>query len=98
MLNPNPFEVLNDKIDRLDEKISNLKPPSIATLATEIINRDELRTRLGGVSEPTIISLEKRGIIPSLRIGSSVRYNWFQVLQALDTRNNKKSNTYASNL
>ncbi len=95
----NPFEELLTRLDRIEEKISNLNAPPTATLPPEIINRDELRIRLGGVSEPTIISLEKRGLIPSLRIGSSVRYNWSQVLQALETRNNnKKSNTYASNL
>lgn len=51
----------------------------------EIIDRPELCRRLNLV-EPTIIKWEKKGKIPSLRVGSAVRYNWQQVLQALEKK------------
>lgn len=51
----------------------------------EIIDRSELRRRLS-VSNPTIIRWEKKGIIPTLRIGSAVRYNWPAVVSSLENR------------
>jgi predicted DNA-binding transcriptional regulator AlpA len=55
---------------------------------SEIIDRQELIKRLC-ITEPTIIRWERKGKIPSLRIGGSVRYNWKAVLEALETK--KKS-------
>lgn len=54
----------------------------------EIIDRTELCRRLNLV-EPTIIKWEKKGKIPSLRVGSAVRYNWHKVLQALEKKGGK---------
>lgn len=48
-----------------------------------IIDRDELCKRLN-IAEPTAIRWEKKGRIPSIRIGSSVRYNWISVVAALE--------------
>lgn len=48
----------------------------------EIINRDELCKRLD-ITEPTVIRWEKKGAIPCFRVGSSVRYNWTDVIEAL---------------
>ena len=53
----------------------------------EIIDRGELSKRLG-VTPVTIIRLEKKKKIPSIRLGSSVRYNWPRVIEALE--NSKK--------
>ena len=53
-----------------------------------IINRAELIKRLD-ITEPTVIRYEKKGIIPSIRIGSAVRYDYDKVLQALETKKKK---------
>ncbi len=78
----NPFEVIVEKINSLEEKFLTLNistnPPSI-----EIIDRYELCKRLN-ITEPTAIRWEKKGQIPSLRIGSNVRYNWPKVVNALE--------------
>jgi DNA-binding XRE family transcriptional regulator len=54
-------------------------------IKAEIINRNELCKRLD-ISEPTVIKWEKEGLIPSFSIGSSVRYNWHTVLEALQKK------------
>lgn len=48
----------------------------------EIIDRGELCKRLA-ITVPTAIRWERKGKIPSLRIGSNVRYNWPQVIESL---------------
>src|SRR5436190_21565218 len=58
---------------------------------TEIIDREELCKRLG-ITEPTAIRWEKKGKILSFRIGSSVRYNWPKVIEALEAK--KKGRSY----
>ncbi|PVD50808.1 hypothetical protein DC498_17705 [Terrimonas sp.] len=65
------------------------KYPSAAE-KDEIIDRAELCKRLNLV-EPTIIKWEKKGKIPSLRVGSAVRYSWFKVLNALEKKGGKPS-------
>ena len=53
----------------------------------EIINSREIRTRLD-ISEPTLIRWRQKGKIPYLAIGSVIRYNWIEVVDALTV--NKK--------
>lgn len=55
------------------------------TAETEIVGREELCRRLA-ITEPTAIRWEKKGHLPSFRIGSNVRYNWQKVLGALENR------------
>lgn len=55
------------------------------TIKAEIINRNELCKRLD-ITEPTVIRWEKKGLIPSFSIGSSVRYNWHTVLASLEKK------------
>ena len=52
---------------------------------TEIIDRTELCKRLA-ITEPTVIRWEKKCKIPCFRIGSSVRYNWQTVIEALEKK------------
>jgi hypothetical protein len=80
----NPFEVLIDRFNGLEEKLTNLTTAP-SPLQPEIINRDELCKRLD-ITEPTAIRWEKKGTIPSLRIGSYVRYNWPKVIEALESK------------
>lgn len=84
----NPFDVLIDRFNGLEEKFASLNT-STPNIPPEIINRDELCKRLD-ITEPTAIRWEKKGIIPSLRIGSNVRYNWPKVIQALENSNSKQ--------
>ncbi len=55
----------------------------------DIISREELCKRLD-ISEPTAIRWEKKGSIPSIRIGSNVRYNWPKVIEALEGQKQKR--------
>lgn len=78
----NPFETIIEKLNGLESILT--KPNNTATLPlTEIINRTELCKRLN-ITEPTAIRWEKKGKIPSFRIGSNVRYNWPKVIIMLE--------------
>ena len=55
----------------------------------EIIDREELCKRLA-ITAPSVIRWEKKGKIPRLMIGSSIRYNWPAVIEALESQANKK--------
>lgn len=79
----NPFDLINEKLDRLESKFAEpqLKPEN--KIPTEIIGRNELCKRLD-ITEPTAIRWEKKGKIPSFRIGSNVRYNWQTVINVLE--------------
>ena len=56
-----------------------------STANTEIIDRGELCKRLN-ITEPSVIRWEKKGRIPRIEIGSSIRYDWNKVLEALETK------------
>jgi len=47
----------------------------------EFIRRNEARELLGGISNPTIISYEKRGLIHPKRIGGTILYDKAEILQ-----------------
>ena len=66
----------------IENAVSKFITPRPDTQQTEIIDRDELCKRLA-ITEPTAIRWEKKGKIPTLRIGSCVRYNWQMVIQSL---------------
>lgn len=74
-----PFDVINDRLIALAAKFDALVP-------AEIINRAELCKRLD-ITEPTVIRWEKKKKIPSFRLGSCVRYNWPNVIKALEGKN-----------
>lgn len=62
--------------------------PAQSQPPTEIIDRAELCKRLN-ITEPTAIRWGKKNVIPCFRIGSSIRYNWPKVIEALESK--KKS-------
>lgn len=78
----NPFEEIIERLRRIEEQIA-LSASASPDVAADIIDREELCKRLG-ITEPTAIRWGKRGKIPVLRIGSAVRYNWVNVLKALE--------------
>ena len=77
----NPFDSLLVQLQEIRDKldyISAIPPPK----GVEVITQNELCKRLG-LSKPTVIRWAKKGKIPSLKIGKSVRYNWYSVIDAL---------------
>jgi excisionase family DNA binding protein len=80
----NPFELIIERLNELEHKLTNFNPEA-TNISIEVINRKELCKRLD-ITEPTAIRWEKKGKIPSIRIGSNVRYNWPAVIQALESK------------
>lgn len=70
--------------------MSNNKPSpdntSVSAADDILIDRKELRRRLGGVTEATVIRWERKGKIPGLRIGDAARYSWPAVMAALQPK------------
>jgi hypothetical protein len=78
----NPFDELNERLDRVEKLLLR---PSPGQSSIEIINRKELQGRLN-ISEASVIDWGRRGWIPEIRMGSSIRYNWPEVVRALEER------------
>jgi len=82
------LDIIQNNVDVVQKDVQDLKKmfasfgANTAAPAIEIIDRAELQRRLG-VAEPTVIRYEKRGIIPRIEMGGSVRYNWPAVVEAL---------------
>ena len=79
----NPFELINEKLDRLESIIATMSLKPENKIPTEIIDRKELCKRLA-ITEPTAIRWERKGKIPYFRIGSNIRYNWQSVINTLE--------------
>jgi predicted site-specific integrase-resolvase len=43
------------------------------------------------ITQATAITWEKKGTIPALRIGDCIRYNWPEVLKALEYKKGRKN-------
>ena len=78
-------KVFQDNLQQLSLSISSEQP-------AEIINTEELCKKLR-ITEPTVIRYRKRNKIPFLQLGASIRYNWPEVLKALDSL--KKTKRYS---
>jgi hypothetical protein len=89
----NPFEVINGRLDSIETLLLDIKHPTDKSQkvneSTEIISRDELCKRLN-ITTPTAIRWAKKGLIPSFSIGSSIRYNWPKVIEALENKKEAK--------
>ncbi|HMK18126.1 MAG TPA: helix-turn-helix domain-containing protein [Chitinophagaceae bacterium] len=81
------FDILLAEFREVKEILKNI-PSAYVAQVPEIINSKELCKRLD-LSEPTLIAWRKKKAIPFIRIGSSIRYNWPKVVEALERRNNK---------
>lgn len=53
------------------------------------ITRRELGDKLG-IGENTIMKLERQGIIPAIRLGGTIRYDYEEVLEALKNHRLRK--------
>jgi hypothetical protein len=58
------------------------------SMTDEVIDRVELCKRLN-INAGTALRWEKKGKIPTIRIGDCVRYNWPAVLTALESKSVK---------
>ncbi|HTN08850.1 hypothetical protein [Agriterribacter sp.] len=79
----NPFDIIIAKLEALESALEAMKQPVSVDVATEIIDRETLCSRLG-ISLPTAIRYSKRKVIPVIHIGTTIRYNWQAVLKALE--------------
>lgn len=59
------------------EEMANSRPQP---KEKELIRRKEARELLGGISNPTIISYEKKGIVKSIRVGGTILYDRDEIL------------------
>ena len=62
------------------DELGNITPPP-REKRRELIRRKEARALLGGISDPTIISYEKKGFINPVRIGGTILYDRDEILQ-----------------
>lgn len=76
----NPFEIILQQLAEIKEA---LPKPGEDKEPIEVIDRKELMKRLS-ITEPTAIRWGRRGKLPELRIGNAVRYNWPEVVAALN--------------
>lgn len=78
---------IEDFLSIMDERnraiIGEMLSKSTIPAQSEIIDRDELCKRLS-ITPQTCIKMEKRGKIPSIKIGSAVRYDYHKVIHALE--------------
>jgi hypothetical protein len=64
--------------DVIREELAKLQPP--APKEKELIRRKEARELLGGISDPTIIAYEKKGLLNPIRIGGTILYDRNEIL------------------
>ena len=73
------------EINELGAMIREAIREEMGTMKTEkepeMIRRKEARELLGGISDPTIISYEKRGLITPVRIGGTILYDRNELLK-----------------
>lgn len=79
--------VIKMTVQREFEMINNSQTPKPEN---EYITRKET-SRILGVSLPTLNDYSKRGLIPSYRIGTRIRYKKEEVLNSLNQRQFTKS-------
>lgn len=79
--------VIQMTVQKEFEKINNSKTPQPEN---EYLTRKET-CRILGVSLPTLNDYSKRGLIPSYRIGTRIRYKKEEVLNSLNQRQFTKS-------
>ena len=81
------IDIILSEFREIKELVKNINQVPAAQ-PVEVIDTQELCKRLD-LSEPTIITWRKKKTIPFFRIGSSVRFNWLKVVEALEKRNGK---------
>jgi hypothetical protein len=83
IINANPFDLIFQKLDELDQKITIREASPNQQI--EVINRGELMKRLS-LTAPTVIKYTRLGKIPQIKIGDKVLYNWPSVVAKLEAK------------
>ncbi len=78
---------LAEKIDNLTNVLSGQSRPEPQAVNDEKLDTRKEVAKLFGVSLPTVIDYEKKGIIKGYRIGNRIRYKHSEIMEALT--NNK---------
>lgn len=79
------LDIMQSDIQDLKKMFASFGANNNTAPPIEIIDQGELAKRLN-ITKATVIAWVKRGRIPSIRIGASVRYNWPAVVSALEKR------------
>lgn len=87
----NILDELNERLIAIDHKLQQIALNNQANKAEpiQIITVDQLCEVLN-LSEGTIIRMRKRGEIPFLELGGSIRYNLPAVIKSLESKTKKK--------
>ena len=78
----NPFTEITERLTAIEKAFEELKNQPEPAKEPEYIRRKEARELVGGISNPTIIAYEKRGLLTPLRIGGTILYNKSEILKA----------------
>ena len=71
-----------ERFDQLLDRLEVLSQSSKTVNTQELISREELAKRLK-ITVRCIINYEKKNILKPLRIGTTIRYNWEQVIKLM---------------
>ena len=82
---PNAVSDILTQVKEINQRIKNGDIGTVNQQQENPIDTKELCKRLA-ITEPTVIRWRKKGKIPYLTIGSSIRYDWNAVLTALQVQ------------
>ena len=71
-----------ERFDQLLDRLEALSQSNKTVNRQELISREELAKRLK-VTVRCIINYEKKNKIKSLRLGTTIRYNWEEVIKLM---------------
>jgi excisionase family DNA binding protein len=86
---PNAIGLLHDKLSNIELLLAQGTNAQVSTMGKPF-NTKEL-CRFLGISEPTCIRWRKKGKIPFLKVGGSIRYDKAAVIAAIESRKGSKS-------
>ncbi|HEV8079548.1 MAG TPA: helix-turn-helix domain-containing protein [Chitinophagaceae bacterium] len=90
----NPFEDINEKLERIEILLSTNPATSIIHPAIEQPITTRELCDFFRITEPTLIRLKKKGKIPFIEIGGSIRFDKAAVIKALEKNKSQKSNVF----
>jgi len=82
------YPELEHSLEKLIEKSFNSQNSNNKTLSPDIKTGDEVCEKLG-ITIQTLIRWRQKGKVPYLKLGSSIRYDFNKVIEALEVGNKK---------
>ncbi|MEJ5994965.1 helix-turn-helix domain-containing protein [Pedobacter sp. Du54] len=83
------YDEMQSAFSEMFAEAVKLLPAKETAAAPYIVSGDELKTQLG-VTIQTVIRWRKKGKIPFLQLGSSIRYDLNEVVKALEVNSKRK--------